>query len=921
MAADERIHVGVLGPLTARRGEAQLALGGSKQRALLALLALERGRTVATDALIEALWPQKPPGRPQTAIQGYVSHLRKALGQDAIITDASGYRLDLAVDALDSAEFEHMLTTAGKLAPAAKVDRLSKALALWRGPPLADFTYESWAQAEIARLEELRLAALESRLDAELACGRAAELVGELESLVQEHPLRERFRGQLMLALYRAGRQADALEAYAAGRSALVDELGIDPSPELQELHRSILNQESNLAADVQVAPTVRLPMPLTPLVGRDEEKAKLTRAFAEDGVRLLTLTGPGGVGKTRLAIEAAADLAPAFPDGVWFVELAPLREPEHVLPAISSTLDADGDLGTHIGARHMLLVLDNFEQVLEGAAPLAPLLSRSPRLSVLATSRERLHLSGEVEIVLRPLEQSDAAVLFVERAGRLGVDVDPEAREVADLCERLDGLPLAIELAAARTRLFSPEELLARLGNRLELLSADPLDAPARHRTLAATIEWSYALLNEGERELLEGLSVFAGAFDFADAESVLPTDPETLAGLIDKSLVVRRAGDVPRFGMLATVREFILSRLDERADADAIRQRHAEHVLAELERAGGLTTGPQQAVALNEIARRQDDLRVALDWAEAAGDGDLYVRLACAAGWYWEIRSHYNEGRGRLARALELSELQQTPLRAKTLLRAGGIADALVETEAADRYVTEALRIYRRLGDRQGEFDALNNLGNLRSQAGDTAEARRIREEALALARDLQDQASIAAALGNLALALLSEYDAASAMPLLEESLVHMDAVGDTIGIAGVNATLGGALLLLGEHEQAAARLSKSISLQREVLTTELLAPTLDVLAGLAQMTGDATTAARRLGAAVAIRTAAGRGVGQDEEGWAAPTESGAREELGDAAFEQAFDEGRRLSLADAFEFAEREAAAALAGVSSST
>ena len=921
MAADEGIQVGVLGPLTAHRGEATLSLGGSKQRAVLAALAVERGRSVPTDALIEALWPDKPPGRPQTAIQGYVSHLRKALGQEAIGTDANGYRLALVAETLDSHRFERMVSAAASLEPHGRAAKLAEALKLWRGRALADFTYEPWAQAEIARLEALRLAALENRLDADLECGRDADLVGELESLVREHPLRERFRGQLMLALYRAGRQADALEAYSAARSALVDELGIDPGPDLQELHRSILNQDAALASEDLVVPTVRLPVPPTPLVGRDKEKAKLTRALAEDGVRLVTLTGPGGVGKTRLAIEIATYLAPAFLDGIWFIELAPLREPEHVLPAITSTLGADGDLATHIGARRMLLVLDNFEQVLSGAAALAPVLSGCPHVSILATSRERLHLAGEVEVVVEPLQLSDASQLFTERARRLGVELDPDASEIGEVCERLDHLPLAIELAAARTRLFSPKELLARLGNELELLSAGPLDAPERHRTLAATIEWSYALLNDSERELLEGLAVFCGSFDLADAEAVLPTDPGTLAGLIDKSLVVRRSGDVGRFGMLATVREFIVGRLDRRLDADKIRRHHAEHVLVELERAGELSAGPQQSMALNEIARRQDDLRAALDWAEAGGESDLYVRLACAGGWYWEIRGHYEEGRGRLARALELSDSEPTPLRAKTLLRAGGIADALVDTEVAERYVTEALALYKRLGDRQGEFDALNSLGNLRSQAGDIAEARRTRERALSLARDLQDQVSIATALVNLALTVLGEYDASSAMPLLEESLVHMDAVGDTIGIAGVNATLGGALLLQGEYEQAAARLSTSISLQREVLTTEFLPPTLEVLAGLALMTGDPTTAARRLGAATAIRTAVGRGVGQDEEGWAAPTESGAREELGDTAFEQAFDEGRRVSLADAFEFAEREATVALAEASSST
>ena len=544
MAARGSIQLGLLGPLAAWRDGAALPLGGSKQRAVLGVLALESGRTVTTDTLIDALWPDEAPGRPQTAIQGYVSQLRKTLGPETIATDANGYRLDLAPGQLDSAEFERRLGAASKLAPPERAAELAAALELWRGPALADFAYESWAQAEIARLEELRLAALEARNDAELECGRGAELVGELEALVREHPLRERLRGQLMLALYRAGRQAEALDAYAAARAALVDELGIDPGPELQALHHAILNQDDELVATAPVTPTVRLPVPPTPLLGREEDLDRLARLLGADGTRLVALTGPGGMGKTRLAIQAAADLAGSFPDGVWFVELAALREPEHVLPAIAATIGAAGDPAVHIGAQRLLLVLDNFEQVIGAAPSLSPLLSGCPNLVVLVTSRERLHLAGEVEVALQPLDPEIAAKLFAERAGRLGVEVDAEADEVGELCARLDGLPLAIELAAARTKLFAPEDLLARLGSRLDLLGAGPHDAPERHRTLAATIDWSHALLNDDERDLFEGLAVFAAAFELADVEAVFPADLETLAALVDKSLLVRRPG-----------------------------------------------------------------------------------------------------------------------------------------------------------------------------------------------------------------------------------------------------------------------------------------------------------------------------------------------------------------------------------------
>ena len=921
MTADERIRIGLLGPLTAHRGEATLLLGGSKQRAVLALLALERGRSVPTDTLIDALWVKDPPGRPQTAIQGYVSQLRKALGQDAIVTDLSGYRLGYPAAVLDSVEFEDLLSVAERLLPAAKAAKLAEALGLWRGPVLADFSYESWAQAEIARLEDLRLAALESRLDAELECGRAGELVGELEALVQGHPLRERLRGQLMLALYRAGRQADALEAYTAARSALVDELGIDPGPELQELHRSILNQDAALAAEAPVVPTIRLPLPATPLVGRDEEMAGLMLALAKDGVRLVTVTGPGGIGKTRLAIEAAANLAPAFPDGVWFVELAALREPVHVLPAIAAILDADGDLVTHIGASQMLLVLDNFEQVLEGAVALAEVCSRCPNVRVLATSRERLHLSGEVEVVLQPLEPGHAAALFAERAGRLGIEVDPEAEEVGELCKRLDGLPLAIELAAARARLFTPRELLERLGNQLELLSAGPLDAPKRHRTLAATIEWSYALLNDGERELFEGLAVFAGPFDLADVEAVLPTDLETLAGLVDKSLLVRRSEEIRRFGLLATVREFASAHLEERAGADAIRRRHAEHVLTEVRHADDLVMTPRETAALAEIARRHDDIRAALDWAENVEDHELALELATVTGWFWYIRDHLAEGSARLGRALNRSEPTQSKLRARALNRAGLIADGLGNFSAANQFYRQALAIHRHLGNRQGEFDSLTNLSALSCESGDYVTAGELMNEAVVLARGMGVESDVATALGNLAYLRLLEQDADGALPLLEESVTHWEAVGNTHELGVAHGNLGAALVSLRQYPRAARALAESIAHQRVLGAMEMLPSTIESLAALAVATGDPITAAQRLGAAVAIRTGAGRGVRGDEQRWVADTESGAREALGDNAFEQAFDAGRRLPLADAFEFAEREASAALAQAPAST
>ena len=896
MAAGGGIHLGLLGPLAAWRDGAALPLGGSKQRAVLGVLAVERGRSVSTDALIEALWPEKPPGRPQTAIQGYVSHLRKVLGAESIVTEASGYRLDTSNAGLDSADFERRLARAPELEPPVRAAELAAALSLWRGPPLAEFTYDAWAQPEIARLEELRVVALEARLDADLACGRGAELVAELETLVREQPLRERLRGQLMLALYRAGRQADALEAYAATRAALREELGLDPGPELQALQRSILNQQVEPVQQPHPAAELRPASP-APL-GRELDLLELGALLTELGARLVTVTGPGGIGKTTLAFSAAMALGEVFADGAIVVELASIRDSDHVPATIASALGGS-DATDAIGDRSLLLVLDNLEQVLGAAATVADLLVRCPRLAILATSRERLHLRDEHEYPLQPLGDEAAAILFSQRAATLGQRVAPDAAGVAELCRRLDGLPLAIELAAARTKLFSPVELL----NRLEF-GAGPVDAPERHRTLDATIEWSLDLLDHAERDLFEGLAVFAGPFDVDDVEAVLPGDVAALAALVDKSLVARRPGERGRLALLATVRHVVHERFARRADAKEIRRRHAVRILAEVEREDELLTGPDEARALAEIARRQDDLRAALAFANESGDGELGLRLVAAAGWFWYVRGHLSEGSEWLERALELADPEPTALRATACMRAGAIADALVDVSLAERRYGEALDIRRALGDGPGSYGALNNLGNLALQSGDYAQARSAHEASLALARDLGDTGAIASALHNLALVHLVEDDAPSALPLLEESLDHAEALGSAYGLGNVHANLGAALVALGDLDEGERHLGESVRILRELDATKSLGPTVEELAALALARGDCDEAARRLGAAAAIRAAIGSGNGRADADRAARTEARAKVALGDDGFARAFAAGRALSLDDVYE-----------------
>jgi DNA-binding SARP family transcriptional activator len=468
----------ILGPIEALVDGSPASLGAPKQRALLALLLVSRGRVVSADQLIDGLWGESPPASALQSLQVYVHGLRRALGGERIETAGRGYRALVADEELDLDRFERSLERGRAALEADRPDEaaadLREALALWRGSALSDLPEEARRAAEAERLEELRLTALELRHEAELACGRHDAAVAELETLTAEHPYRERFLRQRLLALYRSGRQAEALEVYRNARRALADDLGLEPSPALQELERAILQQDPSLAAPaVPTRSTRPLPVPPTPLVGRRLELAAVSALFRDEGVRLVTLTGPGGTGKTRLALEIAHALEPELRDGALFVGLAAVASPELLVPTIAETLDvregerpvAEG-VTDHLRERRMLLVLDNFEQLLAAAPFVADLLAAAPRLWVLATSRAPLRLAAEHEYPVPPFETPDAGLpfealvqtdslrLFAARARAVdpGFELDEgSASDVARVCTQLDGLPLAIELAAAR--------------------------------------------------------------------------------------------------------------------------------------------------------------------------------------------------------------------------------------------------------------------------------------------------------------------------------------------------------------------------------------------------------------------------------------------------------------------------------------
>jgi predicted ATPase len=479
---------------------------------------------------------------------------------------------------------------------------------LWRGPALAEFASESFAIPEISRLEELRLTALEERIDADLKLGRHGELVAELRGLVAEHPLRERLCGQLMLALYRSGVQAEASDVFLRARTRLVDERGMEPGPALQRLFQDILGQASHLEWQNRSPTRHNLPQPLTRFIGRGADLAELIDRLRN--VRLLTLTGPGGIGKTRLAIELAAQTLDLFPDGTWLIDLSPIADAELVPQAVAAELKVPEQPGRrlaetlagHLRERRGLLVLDSCERVLEASADFTlEVLTNCPDMKVLATSRERLGVVGEQVWPVSPLTvpdtsttvaempQFEALQLFIDRAAlvqpHFALD-ESNASAVVQICRRLDGIPLAVELAAARADSLAPAEIAARLDDRFRLLEGHERGRPPRHQTLQAALEWSHQLLDRQQRVLFRQLSSFAGSFDEDAIRSISSHDREqpdpgiVVAQLVEKSLIlIEDSSDRRRYRMLETVRQFARDRLLATGQAPVLGSMHARH------------------------------------------------------------------------------------------------------------------------------------------------------------------------------------------------------------------------------------------------------------------------------------------------------------------------------------------------------
>jgi predicted ATPase/class 3 adenylate cyclase len=521
------------------------------------------------------------------------------------------------------------------------------------------------------------------------------------------------------------------------------------------------------------------LPVPATPFLGRESELADVLSLLARKDTRLLTLTGPGGTGKTRLALQAAAEASEAFPDGIWWVPLAPLRDPKLVLDTAAQVVGSKNGLAEHIEDKEMLCLFDNFEQVMDAGAEVAELLAACPNLDVLVTSRERLRVGGEQTYPVPPLAERDGEALFLARARA----VDPSfasSEAVGDLCLRLDELPLALELAAARTALFNPEQLLERLSERLDLLKGER-DADPRQQTLRATIEWSYDLLSEAEQTLFARLSVFAGGCTYETAEEIAGADPDTLQSLLDKSLLRKRESELgPRYWMLETIREYAVERLEASGEAEELRRRHAEHFLDLAEEAEQYLRGRGSGEWLKRVDAEHDNLRAAIDEFEVVGESQLVLRLAGALARFWNFKGHLVEAGRRLEAAL-LADERPTAARAKALNGAALIASNRGDVSTARLWGDEALALHRQLGDALGTARSTYILGGVAMEVPDWATAQQLLDESLRAYVELEDGQGILSVTDVLALACYKVGDSERAWELAEDNLRRARAAGD--------------------------------------------------------------------------------------------------------------------------------------------
>lgn len=932
----DRIDFRLLGPMEVRVDGRPLQLPGAAEQSLLALLLLSAGRTVAATSLVDRLWIEETlPVDPLNALQTRVSKLRRALakeGLDVVRRAGTGYVAEVDPDRIDLHRFARAVR-AGRAATsaaggAATTDALSaydEALGLWQGDPLADFVTETWATVEAARLTQLRLAALAERAEVALGLGRHADVVTDLEPVVAEDPKHEALAGLLITALFRSGRQADALEVYARTRTVLDDELGLEPSAALRALHQRVLQQDPALAAvpappasplaqvPAESVPAQRaaeaadsvarvvdpgvstnLPAAVRELVGRDAELASLPEMLRS--TRMLSLVGPGGAGKTVLAFGVATQLIGSYADGVWVARLAPVTDPADVPLAVADALGVPLDgaaqgtqarerVMSYLARRELLLVLDNCEHVVDAAARLVDdVLARCGNVSVLATSREALAIPGEVQVAVAPLDvppegtapekvlDYPAARLFVDRARAVRGDLqlgDEDLAAVARVCVGLDGMPLALELAAARVSSMSVPELAERLEDRFAVLTVGPRTSESRQRTLRATVDWSHALLSEPEQTLFRRLAIFHGGWTLAAAKVVATGDGvapgevlDLLGRLVERSMITAEPGHPTRYRMLETLRQYAAERLDESGEREAVADHHAEFFRSLAEEAERSLRGHGQREWLRRLREEQPNLRAALSWVTAdPARVEEALLLAGALGWFWHLGRHV-EGREVLrrvvttdggspaarARALQAVSLVERP-RACLVHPSPRCAETARESlelfvKQDDAHRAAVSRVLLAVegvnGSRPEEYEALLReaeeqftveddtwghavIAFVRMEtflkSGEAERALATGRAAAAAFRTLDDPWGLSAVLYHMGWGLRQFGRYADAVPVLEEAIEVATAAGLYNTVQWALADLGVALIHLGQLDGARERFEQARAASEEI------------------------------------------------------------------------------------------------------
>ncbi|MER5931758.1 BTAD domain-containing putative transcriptional regulator [Streptomyces sp. NPDC002054] len=952
------MQIGMLGPFEVRTDDGgPVDVPGARLRGLLVGLALKPGHAVPKASLIDWIWGEHPPADATNALQRLVSRLRKALPEGVVEGQPDGYRLTVDPDAVDAVRFERLVRGTGTGTGQARartddgsrrVRLLREALGLWRGEAMQDVGLQDSAafDAAVARLEGLRLTATEERAEADVTLGRGAELVTELTDLVAAHPVRERLVATLMRALVAAGRDSEALLVYQRTREALADALGVDPSPELAALHLALLRGEPvhGEPRRGEASRKTNLRAELTTFVGRDADVAAVRELMA--GHRLTTVIGPGGAGKTRLATETARTLLGDLPDGAWLVELAAIGADGDVADVAQSALAGLGLRDTLLGGapnaepadrliaaireREALLILDNCEHLIESAAVFAHrLLGECRRLRILATSREPLGITGEALWPAEPLalpdgdagpaeiESSPAVRLMRDRAGAVRPDLAGDARTLATMvrvCRALDGMPLAIELAAARLRTMSIDQLAHRLDDRFRLLTGGSRTALPRHKTLRAVVDWSWELLTDAERTVLRRLSVFSGGASLEAAERVCAGGGgdtveqeqvlELLTALTEKSLLRAEADSAPRYRMIGTIKEYARQRLAEAGESESARHAHLAYFTELSETAEPHLRRAEQLEWLATLEAEHDNIGAAMRGALAAGEAQAAMRLAAGTGWYWWLGGHRTEGIELLTAATRTpgevpDDIRATVYALVVLFVGDGRGSDVRQAEA---WIREAQR-FSRLSDGSPDgrrrhpalglvaplermlqapgafltaFESLLDdedpwvralarlhLGKSRIMLGHQGrEADAHLESALAEFRALGERFGISFALTELADRVAVRGEFAAACAYYEQAIRVVTEVGAVEDVIRVRSLQARVYRLLGDEDACTAAIAEAQGYAGRVTWPSALVELAFAKAELARWSGDAEKAHVQLGVATAL-------LGEEAEG----------------------------------------------------